>query len=477
MSGQVAGDSLIGAVVDDHEVVRLLGAGGMGAVYVARHQRLGTRRAVKVIHDDVKSSPSITKRFFREAQVLSELSHPNIVGVVGFGHLANGWPFLILELIEGRDLQEVLLANGPLPLPAGLRLLLQLGRVLEYAHGRGVVHRDLKPANLLLLGGEPSHIKVIDFGLVKLLTSDKITQLTEVAQIMGSPDYMAPEQANAFPDIREPADVYAWAGIGYAVLSGDSVFGARPPLAAVYAQARETPPRLSQRVPVPRILDDLLYACLAKDPTGRPTASQLVAAIEPLLGEIEPARFAMTAAVSPIAPVAAPALTAPLPDSLSGVAATEPASAAPLGGELTDIIFASPALLAKSRIREALSRQMIAVVRELADALAPADPDLESRRRIIADIESQLDSIEIDAALLDAEIAEASIEDRVDLESRRAGLAERTAGLRTLLQAEQRQLAGAVLGRRRAAAGQQARLFAELDDMLARARDLDGGSQ
>lgn len=453
----------------------------MGAVFIARHEQSGVDRAVKVIHDDVKSLPSMTKRFFREAKVLSDLSHPNIVDVVSYGHLDNGWPYLILELIDGGDLSELLFERGAMPLCPGLTLLAHLARVLAYAHGRGVVHRDLKPANLLLRGGDPAGLKVIDFGLVRLLSADKITALTQAAQIMGSPEYMAPEQANALPDVREPADVYAWAGIAYAVLSGHSVFGVRPPLALVYAQSRETPPRLSQRIQIPPALDDLLYACLAKDPAARPTAPQLVSAIDDLIGQVDPARFAKTVAPPIVAvtepPMAieptAPSTTTPPPDSLAGRFATG-SGTAPVNDGITEIIFADPGLLAKNKVRDALSRQMLAVVLELADALAPSVPDIASRRRIIADVESQLEEVEVDAALLDAEIATATVDERVELETRRAQLAERTGRLRQLLDAEQRQLSE-VITRDRVQAGDAARLYGELDQMLARARALDGG--
>ena len=466
---QVASNRLLGVVVDGHRITRVLGEGGMGAVFVARHEQTGVDRAVKVIHDDVKSIPSVAKRFFREAKVLTELSHPNIVDVISYGHLENGWPYLILELIDGGDLSELLFERGAMSLSQGLKLLANLAWVLAYAHGRGIVHRDLKPANLLLRGGDPNGLKVIDFGLVRLLSAEKITALTQAAQIMGSPEYMAPEQANAFPDVREPADVYAWAGIAYAVLSGHSVFGVRPPLALIYAQSRETPPRLSQRIEIPAALDDLLYACLAKDPSARPTAPQLVSAIEDLAGQVDAARFAKTVAPPPVAAATLPPLaTAPPAGAFATGSGTAPANG------ITEIIFADPNLLAKNKVRDALSRQMLAVVLELADALAPDVPDIASRRRIIADVESQLEEVEVDAALLDAEIATATVDERVDLEGKRAQLAERTGRLKQLLDAEQRQLSE-VITRDRSHGGDAARLFGELDQMLARARALDGG--
>ncbi|MCA9542662.1 MAG: serine/threonine protein kinase, partial [Myxococcales bacterium] len=183
----------------------------------------------------------------REALVLGRLRHPGIVDVIDYGHLENGWPFLILEFVEGGDLEALLNRSGPLSLQAGLDVLLQLARVLEYAHAQGVVHRDLKPGNILLRSGDHRLVKVIDFGLAKLMSAEMLTRLTTDGQIMGSPHYMAPEQAMGLPDISGAADIYALAGIAYVVMSGRPVFDSDSPLGLVFAQARHQPERLAQR--------------------------------------------------------------------------------------------------------------------------------------------------------------------------------------------------------------------------------------
>lgn len=491
---------LTGHVVRHHEVIRVLGRGGMGAVYVARHQTLGTLRALKVIHDNIKSQPGSARRFKREALTLARLQHPNIVSVIDYGQLDNGWPYLMLELVPGADLSSILRRHGPLSLPASLLILTQLARVLVFTHGQGVVHRDLKPGNVLLGNNDPRLAKVIDFGLVKLLSADMLTRLTADHQIMGSPQYMAPEQARGERDITGAADVYAVAGIAYALLSGEPVFEHRNPLALIYAHGCETPERLSSRVAIPARLDNLFCSCLAKNPAQRPNAAVMVSEFERVLAEIGGAR-------ADIAPLMQPDTPGPPGPSDSRVGASDsraPIELANVAGSIigrsahgydrgssvpavllshsmaraadvasaADIIFAPIPHGSDRRVREALQRQMLSVVGELAQILATWDREIATLNTRIRASEGKLGELEMDAALLDADPAGDSREQLAALDRSQAEIAVRLNQMRSSLDAEQRALAVYVDHRRASAPPETRALYDELDEMLERALSL-----
>jgi serine/threonine protein kinase len=505
MQGMTRGtqNDLIGHVVQHHEVIRLLGQGGMGAVYVARHQTLGSLRALKIIHDDIKAQPTMAERFKREALALARLQHPSIVSVVDYGQLDNGWPYLMLEFVAGADLSKILHKHGPLSLPAALVILAQLARTIEFTHSQGIVHRDLKPGNVLLGKNDPRQVKVIDFGLVRLLSAEMLTRLTADRQVMGSPQYMAPEQARGSGEITGAADVYAVAGMAYALLSGKSVFGRRPPLALIYAQARESPERLSSRVTIPDRLDDLLYSSLAKNPAKRPTAAVMAGELEHLLADMGgcPADLAPLApadARDPSEPGDEESPTNVMGNELASVAGSiagghvsghDRASSVPeviLSNSMArsvdvasaaDIIFAPLPQSGDRRVREALQRQMLAVVGELAEILASRDHEIATLRTRIREIEDRLGDLEMDAALLDADLAGASEEQRVELARRKAEIAARLNQMRTSVDAEQRALTVFVDHRRSSAPPETSALYDELDQMVERALSLPSAAE
>src|SRR5688572_20135149 len=199
-SGGGAGP-LLGHLIHGHEIVRMLGAGGMGEVYLAREQSLGALRVIKVIHDDHRENEQARKRFAVEAMSLSHLQHTNIVQVIDYGRLDNGWPFLLMEYIDGPNLDDEIDHKGPRSIPETLTIVAQIAAALDYAHRAEVVHRDLKPGNVLLRHGDPRQVKVIDYGLARVLSQDMVTRLTADRQIMGSPQFMAPEQATGALDV------------------------------------------------------------------------------------------------------------------------------------------------------------------------------------------------------------------------------------------------------------------------------------
>ena len=216
-----------GQVVNDtYRIERLLGAGGMAEVYVAAHTRLPRRFAIKVMNVEASQRAPFLTRFRREAEILGMLRHPHIVDITDWNALPDGSPYLVMELLDGEDLASLLSRQRILPLPQALSLTAQIGEALGAAHGAGVVHRDLKPGNIFLCrnGAFPQFVKVLDFGIAKLDQNDR-TPLTANASLMGTPGYMAPEQALGKANEVDPrSDQFALAAILYEMLAGQPAF-------------------------------------------------------------------------------------------------------------------------------------------------------------------------------------------------------------------------------------------------------------
>ncbi|MEV7598162.1 serine/threonine-protein kinase [Kitasatospora sp. NPDC089797] len=245
-----------------------LGRGGMGEVWLAHDLRLGRRVAVKFLPrgHDPEEDREAAARFHREAEVAAGLQHPGLVQVFDSGE-QDGRLHLVMELLHGRDLSTVLREEGPLPVRRAVELAAQTAEALSCAHRAGIVHRDVKPANLMLL--PDGRVKVCDFGLAGFLRS--VTGLTREGAVMGTPDYMAPEQCRGrHADGR--ADLYGLGCVLFALLTGEPPFPARRDVWAVLRDHVQTPPpRLAERRPgVPAALDALVAELLAKDPADRP---------------------------------------------------------------------------------------------------------------------------------------------------------------------------------------------------------------
>jgi serine/threonine protein kinase len=274
---------MIGHVVGGHEIVRSLGRGGMGEVYLARGPD-GTQRAFKIVRGDRVAGPQALARFRREVMLLDRLKHPGIVQILHTGTLADGGLYLAMEYVDGPDLQTEIDGQGPASVRDALKILIQLAEALAFAHGQHVVHRDLKPANVLLAGGG---VKIIDFGLAKLAADEGLTRLTDDEQVLGSPLYLAPEQSSS-SSVGPEADIYALGGLAYFALTGAPLFTPRSAVAMVYAHVHETPESLAVRAPdieLPVGLEALIARCVAKHPTQRPTAAELVTELGPLLAK------------------------------------------------------------------------------------------------------------------------------------------------------------------------------------------------
>ena len=267
-----------------YTVERELGRGGMATVFLARDVRHGRAVAVKVLERDVVA-PSGAERFLHEIQFAARLTHPHVLGVHDSGE-ADGLLYYVMPYVEGETLRARMTREGPLPLVDARRLLRELADALAYAHARGVVHRDLKPENVLLSGG---HAVVADFGIAKAVaaaTSDGTTQgvaLTGTGVSIGTPGYMAPEQAVGDARTDHRADLYALGVVAYEVLAGAHPFGARTPQALVVAHLTETPaPLLGKRPGITSGLGELVMRLLAKDPDlQRPqSADEVVRALD-----------------------------------------------------------------------------------------------------------------------------------------------------------------------------------------------------
>jgi serine/threonine-protein kinase len=258
--------------IPGYDMEEVLGRGGMGVVYRARHRSLNRTVALKMILDAVHSGARQANRFRSEAEVIARLQHPNIVQIHEIGE-HDGRPFLALEFVEGGTLERRL-AGTPMPADRAAGLVETLARAVQHAHERGVVHRDLKPANVLLDSrGEP---KITDFGLAKLVAGD--SGQTDSGALVGTPSYMAPEQVEGVPSAIGPsADVYALGAILYETLTGRPPFRAESPMATMLqVRGAEIVPPRKLRPNLPRDLETICLKSLEKDPLRRyPTAQAL----------------------------------------------------------------------------------------------------------------------------------------------------------------------------------------------------------
>ncbi len=275
---------LVGAVLENaYRIIRLIGEGGMGAVYEAVQLRLNKRVAVKVMARDLSANREALARFHREAEITSRLGHPHLVTVIDFGTAASGEPYLVMEYLDGTDLDYRIRQQGRLPLETALHITKQVASALSAAHDQGIVHRDLKPANVFLLQatGESDFVKILDFGISKMKAAR--TQLTNVLAVMGTPNYMAPEQATgAVDDIDPRTDEWSLACIVWEMLSGRGPFAAADVSALLYQVIHLDPQPLAKRAPnLPPGVEPVLRRALSKRMADRyPSIADFTKAFE-----------------------------------------------------------------------------------------------------------------------------------------------------------------------------------------------------
>jgi CheY-like chemotaxis protein len=273
-------------VIGNYQVLDRLGAGGMGTVYKARHRRMKRVVALKVLSRKLGQSEKVVRRFQREVELVASLNHPNIVMAHDADEAEVG-PFLVLEFVNGRDLDTEVQRRGPLPVPDAVACVAQAARGLEYAHRQGVIHRDIKPGNLLR--DVSGVVKVADLGLARIKDSlgrppEEQGGLTQAGTIMGTVDFMPPEQALGLANIDHRADVYSLGCTLYFLLTGRPPYEG-PTLMATLVNHRDAPiPGLhAARGEVPAALDQVFRRMVAKKPEERfASMAEVVAALEAL---------------------------------------------------------------------------------------------------------------------------------------------------------------------------------------------------
>ena len=286
-----APDSHIGRDIDHgkYQILQKIGSGGMGSVYKASQPNIGRMVAIKILHSKLVNRKDLVSRFSREAKALAHLSHPNTVKVFDDGQLEDGSLYIVMEFLEGKNLNQTVRSQGPMAVERALPVLIQVCGALQEAHVRGIVHRDLKPENIFLCnqGGLTDVPKVLDFGLAKV--TDKEMRpgsiiLTQEGMVFGTPEFMSPEQAQG-KTLDPRSDIYSLATILYEVLTGKLPFDAKTPMEYIQHHVMTPPIPLDQRVPglaFPQGLGDVLAKALAKDLDHRfQTAAEFAAALSP----------------------------------------------------------------------------------------------------------------------------------------------------------------------------------------------------
>ena len=261
-------DPLIGRVVDGFRIEEQIGKGGMGVVYLATQLSLNRPIAIKVLPESVIDQPQFLERFHREVDILSRLSHPNIVTVLERGEV-EGKPYVAMEFVKGTSLREIM-RKGPLPRHDALSIVRDVLSALDHAHQAGVVHRDIKPENVLVAPG--NIVKVADFGLSRLMEGEEKTRLTVTHLMLGTYEYMSPEQRERAKEADERSDLYATGVVLYEMLAGELPIGHFEPL------SRKRPGECDRRV------DAIVERSLSKEPANRyQRASEMGSAVSRLL--------------------------------------------------------------------------------------------------------------------------------------------------------------------------------------------------
>ncbi len=294
---------------DEYELLDKLGEGGMGEVFRARQAGLGRLVALKRIKTLVRSEEH-SARFKREARTLSSLFSPHTINVFDAGVQSDGSYYYVMELLDGLNLSQLIEKSGPLPAGRVIHVLRQACLSLIEAHDAGLVHRDVKPENIMLCryGGEYDFVKLLDFGLVKLVEEDveSAGPITRAGAMPGTPAFIAPESVLGGDFVDSRADIYSLGAIGFYLLTARFLFDADSPLAMVQAHRHQAPPRAQDisGTDVPRALDDLLACCLEKNPEHRyQTAALLLCELEKLAIEYPWTRAQAEKCWADVAPV------------------------------------------------------------------------------------------------------------------------------------------------------------------------------
>ena len=310
-----ASDTLIGRTFDTRYVIeRKLGSGGMADVYLAEDQELGRRVALKLLDDRHASDEQFVERFRREAQSAAGLNHPSIVSIFDRGY-AEGTYYIAMEYLDGRTLKELLVKNGPTPVPIAIDYARQILGALAFAHRNGIVHRDIKPHNIIV--GRDGRLKVTDFGIARSGAS----QMTEAGSIVGTAQYLSPEQARGAP-VDQRSDLYSLGIVLYEMLTGKVPFTGDTPVEIAMKHLSQVPePPSKLRPQVPHDLDAVVMRAIAKDPDQRYGSAEEM--------EADLARVARGVAVSPQTEEAMTQVLSGAGISTAATMVTRPRSVAP----------------------------------------------------------------------------------------------------------------------------------------------------
>ena len=274
---EVERDPRVGTVIGERYFVEaVIGEGGMGVVYRIRHRNLGKRFALKMMRADLASDGVVAARFVQEAQAMAAIHHPNIVAITDFGD-HEGVPYFVMEHLEGESLADVLRREGALPIPRVLHIAGQIASALMTAHAAGIVHRDLKPDNVHVGPGDV--VKVLDFGIAKLLGASR---LTRTGMVFGTPHYISPEQAAGL-SVDHRADIYSFGIVLYELLTGSVPFEADTFMGVLtkHLTAEPIPPSRVRADPALGQLEPIVLRCLQKAPDKRfASAAELLAALD-----------------------------------------------------------------------------------------------------------------------------------------------------------------------------------------------------
>ncbi len=284
-------------IAEKYQVLRRVGSGGMGAVFEARHTLTGRRLAVKVLHSNFARNDELVARFLREARAAASIGDPHVVEVVDLGRTADGDVYMVLEFLEGRELRDAIKQECPFPAGRAAHVARQIAAVMGKAHALGVIHRDLKPANLFLIprDGDPDYVKVLDFGIAKLLGVDADggapdPQLTKTGQIIGTPLYMSPEQLQGSREVTAATDVYAVGVILYQMLTGEVPYpGETVPDIYLKVMTTTAPGVRERRSDLTPEFSAVIEKAMVKDVSARyPDGLALAEALAPFAGQWVP---------------------------------------------------------------------------------------------------------------------------------------------------------------------------------------------
>ena len=376
--------SLVGSVIGErYHVLRTLGEGGMGQVYLAEHVKMGRKCALKVMHHGMMHDADAISRFNREAANASRISHPNVAAIYDFGETTDGVIYLAMEYIQGEALSAVVHREGALSVQRAARIIRQAGDALTVAHEMGIVHRDLKPDNIMIARGREGLdlVKIVDFGIAKAadVQSQKVTR---TGMVVGTPEYMSPEQLSGDP-LDGRSDVYSLALVGFNMLTGTLPFPSDSAQRAMIMRLMERPRTLAEMAPQvrwPAEVQAIMDRGLAREAVDRyATAHGFAEALHDALGRMPPESLTLAGTLVIDAPAADTAVPVPIHAAAPGTGSLRPKAAAPDGIGIADLAqieaslvhFVGPigAVLVRRTLKTAPTRDVLvaALSRELND--------------------------------------------------------------------------------------------------------------